>query len=113
MAERKVCCYCAREGHRAHACPNRPRERDIEARLVASVAAAGGIAYKFTSPGRRHVPDRLVVLPAGSAFFVELKAPGKQATAGQRREHAKLRALGQFVFVADSYAAVDALMEQA
>ena len=20
--DRKVCCYCTREGHRAHACPN-------------------------------------------------------------------------------------------
>lgn len=39
------------------------RESGVEKELVARVQGAGGEAYKFTSPGRRGVPDRLVLLP--------------------------------------------------
>ena len=35
----------------------------------------GGIALKFTSPGMAGMPDRLVLLPEGKIYFVELKAP--------------------------------------
>lgn len=77
------------------------RERDVEERLVAAASHVGGIAYKFTSPGRRNVPDRLVVLPKVVPFFVECKAPGCKPTAAQQREHERLRALGATVFVID------------
>lgn len=87
------------------------RESTVEKHLVAKVKAAGGIAYKFVSPGRAGVPDRLVVLPHGRLFFAELKAPGKVATAGQCREHDRLRELGHDVFVLDSHLAIDNLME--
>ena len=86
------------------------RERKIEQRLVELVKLAGGTAYKFTSPGRAGVPDRLVLLPAGKLFFVELKAPGKKPTAKQSYEHAKLRALGQTVLVVDSLDACDGVV---
>lgn len=86
-------------------------EKQIEAHLVDQVKAKGGVAYKFTSPGRRNVPDRLVVLP-DRLFFAELKAPGKTATAGQAREHDRLRDLGQDVFVFDSRSAIDAILER-
>jgi hypothetical protein len=66
-----------------------------------------GIAYKFTSPSRRSVPDRLCLLPGGKAIFVELKAPGKKPTEGQLREHKRLRALGFQVDVIDSKEGVD------
>lgn len=85
-------------------------EREIEAYLVRKVKAKGGIAYKFTSPQRRSVPDRLVVLPTGRMFFVELKAPGKVPTRLQVHEHEVLRGLGQLVFVVDSKEGVDALL---
>ena len=52
------------------------RESTIEKHLVAKVKAMGGIAYKFTSPAHRGVADRVVVLPGGVVWFVELKAPG-------------------------------------
>ncbi|AVE48201.1 PDDEXK family nuclease [Serratia marcescens] len=78
------------------------RESTIERHLVAQVKAAGGTAYKFTSPGRRSVPDRLVLLPGGRAVFVECKAPGEQPRPDQVREHNRLRALGFDVVVLDS-----------
>ena len=81
-----------------------PRERDIEAYLCAAVKAHGGIAYKFTSPSRRNVPDRLIVMPGIAPFFVECKSPGALPTAAQCREHARLLALGARVYLVDTYA---------
>lgn len=51
----------------------RGMERDIEAYLVAAIKARGGKAYKFVSPANRGVSDRVVVLPGGAVWFVELK----------------------------------------
>ncbi|MGG2140857.1 VRR-NUC domain-containing protein [Candidatus Symbiopectobacterium sp.] len=78
------------------------RESTIEKHLVAEVKKAGGIAYKFVSPGRRSVPDRLVLLPGGRLVFVECKAPGEKPRADQLREHDRMRALGFTVVVLDS-----------
>ena len=52
------------------------KESTIEKHLVTQVKALGGMAYKFTSPARRGVADRVVCLPDGQTWFVELKAPG-------------------------------------
>ena len=51
-------------------------EKAIEAHLVKRVKALGGEAYKFTSPAHRGVADRVVCLPDGSTWFVELKTEG-------------------------------------
>ena len=48
-------------------------EKDVEKRLVKGVEALGGKAYKFVSPAHRGVADRLVVLPGGRVWFVEVK----------------------------------------
>jgi len=78
------------------------RESTIEAHLVKQIKSLGGVAYKFTSPQRRSVPDRLCVLPKGVSFFVECKAPGAKPTPGQEREIAQLRAKGHTVFIIDT-----------
>ena len=83
-------------------------ERDVERALVRRIVALGGMAEKFTSPGRRSVPDRLVTLPGGRVCFVELKAPGKTPTDLQERDHARRRALGFDVFVIDTVEAANA-----
>lgn len=51
-------------------------ERDVERYLVKRVKDVGGRAYKFTSPAHRGVADRVVCLPNGSTWFVEVKAEG-------------------------------------
>ena len=51
-------------------------EKQIEAYLVKKVKALGGVAYKFVSPAHRGVADRVVVLPGGVVWFIELKAEG-------------------------------------
>ena len=51
-------------------------EKQIEAYLVKRVKDVGGRAYKFTSPAHRGVADRIVCLPNGSTWFVEVKTEG-------------------------------------
>lgn len=86
------------------------RESAIEGYLVRRTHAHGGVAYKFTGPGRRGVPDRNVHLPGGVQFYVEVKATGEEPTPGQLREHERLRALGARVYVVDSKEDVDAVL---
>lgn len=77
-------------------------EKDVEVALVRRVKALGGLCEKFTSPGRRSVPDRLVTMPEGQIIFVELKRPGEKPTEAQERDHAKRRKLGCDVRVIDN-----------
>jgi len=74
--------------------PKPVRESQVEDDFVARVKSLGGIAAKFTSPGRAAVPDRLVLFPGGIAMFCELKRPGEVPTPAQLREHTLLRSLG-------------------
>lgn len=49
-------------------------EKDIEKWLVEEVKKMGGLADKYVSPNNPGVPDRIVIMPGGRVFFVELKA---------------------------------------
>lgn len=83
-------------------------ERDIERAFVRRVKALGGLCEKFTSPGRRSVPDRVVTLPGNRIIFVELKRTGAVPTEAQARDHDKRRALGCDVRVIDNIEDVNA-----
>lgn len=87
-------------------------EKTVEAYLVKRIKELGGLCEKFTSPGKRAVPDRLITLPGGHILFVELKAPGKKPTELQLRDHDKRRALGCEVLVIDSLEEIDALTKR-
>lgn len=82
-------------------------EKQIEERLRTSVAGLGGKAYKFVSPGNDGVPDRLVVMPGGRVYFVELKCTGEKPTKLQEMRIRELRERDCTVFVIDSYDGVD------
>ena len=86
------------------------RERDVERYLRERVKKLGGRAYKFVSPGNNGVPDRIVMLPGGQLFFVELKAPGKKTTALQDAQIDRIARLGQDIFVVDSKEKVDNIL---
>ena len=51
------------------------KEAEIENYFVWAVEYMGGKAYKFKTPNNRGVSDRVVALPNGSTWFVELKRP--------------------------------------
>ncbi|MGO1368537.1 VRR-NUC domain-containing protein [Senegalia sp. (in: firmicutes)] len=82
-------------------------ESKIEKRLKREVEKFGGISLKFTSPGMSGVPDRLVLLPGGRLYFVELKAPGKTLRPLQLKRKRQLENLGFKVYVIDSYKRID------
>ena len=69
-------------------------EKDIERFLVNGVKKLGGVAYKFVSPGNAGVPDRLIVMPCGRLYFVELKTDAGYATVLQKRQMDRLMRLG-------------------
>lgn len=86
-------------------------ESVVEAAHMKSVKDQGGISYKFVSPSRRSVPDRLDLRPIPMAVrhvvaqyvrFTECKRPGEVPTPSQHREHERLRALGFTVDIVDS-----------
>jgi len=72
-------------------------ERHVEARICEYAKAIGAIPYKFTSPARRGVPDRLFVLRGGRVVFMEIKRAGEKPTALQEREMELLRSQGAIV----------------
>lgn len=87
-------------------------EVTIEAYLRQRVKAAGGLALKLVCPGFTGVPDRLILMPGGRAYFAETKDAGKKPRPRQRRVHDLLRTLGFKVFVPDSKTAVDNLLRE-
>jgi len=78
------------------------RESALEKKFRQSVERIGGLAPKWTSPGNRGVPDRIVILPGGRVAFAELKAPGKPLEPLQRKWMKRLQARGHQVFKIDS-----------
>lgn len=50
-------------------------EKDIEAALRGLVRRHHGLCLKWVSPGHSGVPDRIILLPGGRVYFVELKRP--------------------------------------
>jgi len=77
-------------------------EKLIEKTLNAEVKKLDGWALKLLCQFVTGLPDRLVLLPGGIIFFVEVKSTGKKPTAVQLLVHKKLRTMGFTVHVVDS-----------
>lgn len=76
-------------------------EKQIEKKVCDYARAGGLLVYKFTSPGRAAVPDRMMVNRFGHVFFIEFKREKAKPTVAQTREHDRLLARGLDVFVVD------------
>lgn len=79
-----------------------PLEKDIEKRVCDYAKSLKMLVYKFTSPSRRSVPDRMFILPGGKVFWIEFKRKGQSPTAAQTVEISKMQLQGASVYVADS-----------
>jgi len=82
-------------------------EKDIERHLVRRVAARGGVAYKWVSPGRVGVADRIVMLPGGRVWFVELKTVKGRLSPLQKIFAADMARMGMNYLVLKSKEEVD------
>lgn len=77
-------------------------EGQIEKYLTEKVKKIGGFPIKVNSASLTGLPDRMILMPEGRIYFVELKAPGKKPRPLQIVVHRMLNALGFKVYVIDS-----------
>ena len=88
------------------------QEANVEKYLIRYVKDKGGLCLKFISASMRGLPDRIVILPQGKIFFVELKAKGKKPRPEQTRVHKLFSSLGAKVYTADSKEKVRSVVDE-
>ncbi len=88
-----------------------PTARELEASLEAhfrkTIRVAGGSAHKV-APTEKGMPDRLVLMPGGRMYLVELKTETGTVRASQKLWHAKAATRGTEVVVLSGRAAINA-----
>lgn len=77
-------------------------EKVIEQKVCDYAKTQNVLVYKFTSPSRMAVPDRMFIRPDGVIFFIEFKRAGQKPTPAQDREHTRMRGHKVNVFVVDN-----------
>ena len=87
-------------------------EAQIERKLTQGVKAAGGMCMKFISPNLPGAPDRVVLLPGGRLYFVELKTGAGRLAGIQAHVIGELRKLGADARVLFGLEAVNAFLEE-
>lgn len=74
-------------------------ESNIEKYFKAQCEKHGWLCFKFVSPSRRGVPDRLVIRSCARMAFVELKRPSGRLSMLQKAMIGRLKAFGVEVYV--------------
>jgi len=82
------------------------RENKVEKYLHDQVKQLGGFTYKWVSPGRSGVPDRIVIIQ-GIVCFVEVKTMDGVLSKAQEREIERLKEYGAQGFTAFGKPGVD------
>lgn len=88
------------------------RERWVESYLVKRIKEVGGKAYKFNSLTCKGVADRLVLLPNGKIFFIELKSSAGKQTQLQKVFEQDVTKLGQKYLIINSRDSVNEFLQQ-
>lgn len=86
-------------------------EKLIEKKLREGVKKLKGEALKFFCMSFTGMPDRIVLMPGGRFWFVELKSTGKKPTPRQAVVHDWLRRLGFQVYVIDTQELLDGFLK--
>ncbi len=76
-------------------------EKTIEHKVCEYAKSHQILVYKFSSPAKVAVPDRLFIFPKGTIIFVEFKRKGAKATLAQAREINRMRNSYAHVFIVD------------
>ncbi len=77
-------------------------EKLLERKLSNLVKKAGGLSIKIPALHFAGIPDRLILMPLGKAYFVELKTTKQKPRPIQLIVHNQLRKLGFRVDVLDN-----------
>ena len=86
------------------------RERTVEQHLVNALEKCGLPCIKYANAASG-MPDRLVLLPGGRVWWVELKTHGGSLSDLQKYQHQKLRQLGHNISVVWSTEQADELVK--
>lgn len=82
------------------------RESVIEGDIVEYAESRGWWTTKYTSPGRRGVPDRIFLRKRQGegkrTVFIEVKKVGEEPTVQQAKVHRDMRAQGAEVYWTDN-----------
>lgn len=87
------------------------RESKLERKLVREIKNRGGQAVKWVAPGERGVPDRIVIMPLGKIYFVELKGEGGIVSQLQWRWLKRLIAWGHKAYILDCEEELDKFLK--
>ena len=87
------------------------QERDVEKYLTAQAKKIGGLSYKWTCPGQDGVPDRIIIMPGGHVYFVELKTYQGRLSQIQKHQINKIREKGAAVYILYGKKGVDCFIE--
>jgi hypothetical protein len=77
-------------------------EKFLERKMGEKIRAKNGLFLKWVSPSFSGVPDRIVLMPGGKCFFVEMKTTGKKLKHRQIVIRRLLESLGFTFYVVDS-----------
>ena len=90
---------------------NKNSEKYLEKKLREEIKLRGGIALKFTSPYVTGIPDRIVLMPNGKIYFIELKSKSKKPTEIQKHMIEKISNLSFYVKVIDDINNLNSFLE--
>ena len=75
-------------------------EKYIEEKVVNYAKSLGFLAYKFSSPSRKGVPDRIFI-KNNSIFWIEFKRKGAKPTELQSKTIHEMRKQGCKIYIID------------
>ena len=88
------------------------RESTVERNLREKINKMGGFALKFLPTYWAGAPDRIVLLPGGKIYWVELKSTGKKLRDLQKSRRRELEKLGFKVFKVDCKQSLDSFLQE-